>query len=361
MNKKGLKLFLKLLIIIGGTVFGVLLFFKSILYIAPFIIAFALSSLMEPLIKFLIKKVKLNRKASALISLLLVLLVTGLLLAFLIFRVYQEAQSLYELMPEYTTNIYNNIEEYITRASEIYLKLPSEATKSIEGMITNLMSSVSAIGSSFAKSLVNTAISIPQAIIFVIITILSTFFMAADRDKIYDYIKLNIPEEWVERVINIKDDMFAALFGYIRAQLILMCVTFVELSIGFAIIGVRQNILLGLLISIIDALPILGTGGVLIPWAIYNFITKDIRMGISLIILYGVVLVVRQLIEPKVLGQQIGLHPLATLLSIYVGLKVFGYVGMIIGPITLLLLKNIIGGLFKKKSFKEYVKECKGD
>lgn len=358
---KGLKLFLRLLLVIGGTILGVLLFFKSILYIAPFIIAFALSSFMEPLIKFLMKRAKLNRKVSAIISLLLFMLIFSLLLAFLISRVYQEAQSLYELMPEYTTNIYNNINDYISRASEIYLKLPDKAIESIEGMITNLTSSVSEMGSSFAKSLVNTAISIPQAIIFVIITILSTFFMAADKDKIYDYIRTNIPEEWVDKVVSIKDDMFAALFGYIRAQLILMSITFVELSVGFAIIGVRQNILLGLLISIIDALPILGTGGVLIPWAIYNFITRDIRMGISLIILYGVVLVVRQLIEPKVLGQQIGLHPLATLLSMYVGLRVFGYAGMIIGPITLLLLKNIIGGLFKKKSFKEYVRECKGN
>ena len=358
---KGLKLFLRLLLVIGGTILGVLLFFKSILYIAPFIIAFALSSFMEPLIKFLMKRAKLNRKASALISLLLFMLMFSLLLAFLISKVYQEAQSLYKLMPDYTTNIYNNINKYISRASEIYLKLPDKAIESIEGMIANLTSSVSEMGSSFAKSLVNTAISIPQAIIFVIITILSTFFMAADKDKIYDYIRTNIPEEWVDKVVSIKDDMFAALFGYIRAQLILMSITFVELSVGFAIIGVRQNILLGLLISIIDALPILGTGGVLIPWAIYNFITRDIRMGISLIILYGVVLVVRQLIEPKVLGQQIGLHPLATLLSMYVGLRVFGYAGMIIGPITLLLLKNIIGGLFKKKSFKEYVRECKGN
>ncbi len=355
---KGLKLFLRLLLVIGGTVLGVLLFFKSILYIAPFIIAFALSSLMEPLIKFLMKKVKLNRKASALISLLLVMLIIGLVLAFLISRIYQEALSLSEIIPEYSRNIYFNVKEYISRASEIYLRLPEEATKSVEGMVANLTSNVSEIGGSFAKRLFNTAISIPQAIIFVIITMLSTFFMAADREKIYDYIKLSIPEVWVNNVITIKDDMFAALFGYIRAQLILMSITFVELSIGFAIIGVKQNILLGLLISIIDALPILGTGGVLIPWAIYNFITGDIRMGISLIILYGVVLVVRQLIEPKVLGQQIGLHPLVTLLSMYLGLRIFGYIGMIIGPITILLLKNIIGGLFKKKSFKEYVKEC---
>ncbi|WP_026073991.1 sporulation integral membrane protein YtvI [Acetivibrio cellulolyticus] len=356
---KGLKLFLRLLLIIGGTVLGIFVFFNSILYIAPFLIAFALSSLVEPLIKFLIKKVRLNRKIATVFSLLLVLVIVGGLLALLISRIYQEALSLYDMMPQYSIEIYNNIRNYINKASDIYFKLPQEVTKNAEGMIADLTSTLSGIGSRFAKGVFNTAISIPQAIIFVIVTILSTYFMAADREKIYNYIKFNVPESWVDNVVSIKNDMFAALFGYIRAQLILMSITFVELSIGFGIIGVRQNLLLGLLVSIIDALPILGTGGVLIPWSIYNFITGDIRMGISLIILYGVVLVVRQMIEPKVLGQQIGLHPLVTLLSMYVGLRVFSFIGMIIGPITILLLKNILQGIFKKKSFKEYVKECK--
>ncbi|OPZ94306.1 MAG: hypothetical protein BWY74_00668 [Firmicutes bacterium ADurb.Bin419] len=356
---KGLKLFLKLLLIVGGTVLGIFIFFYSILYIAPFIIALTLSSMVEPLIKLLMKKAKLNRNVSAVISLLLVLVIVGGLLAFLIARIYQEALSLSEVMPQYSREIYNNIKDFISRASDIYFRLPEELTRNAEGMIADLTNTLSGFGSSFAKGVFNTAISIPQAIIFVIITILSTYFMAADRDKIYSYIKDNVPESWVEKVVSIKDDMFAALFGYIRAQLILMSITFVELSVGFTIIGVRQRILLGLLISIIDALPILGTGGVLIPWSIYNFITGDIRMGISLIILYGVVLVVRQLIEPKVLGQQIGLHPLVTLLSMYVGLRIFSFIGMIIGPITVLLLKNILGGVFKKKSLKEYIKEYK--
>ncbi len=356
---KGLKLFLKLLLIVGGTVLGVLIFFNSILYIAPFIIALALSSMVEPLIKLLIKKAKLNRKVSAIISLLLVLVIIGGLLAFLISRLYQEARSLYEVMPQYSQEIYNNVRDFINRASDIYFRLPEELTKNATGMIKNLTDTIAGYGTSFAKGVFNTAISIPQAIIFLIVTILSTYFMAADREEIYDYIKATIPESWVEKVVSIKDDMFAALFGYIRAQLILMSITFVELSVGFSIIGIRQKILLGLLISIIDALPILGTGGVLIPWSIYNFITGDIRMGISLIILYGVVLVVRQIIEPKVLGQQIGLHPLVTLLSMYVGLRIFSFIGMIIGPITVLLLKNILSGVLRKKSLKDFIKEYK--
>lgn len=354
---KGLKLFLKLLLIVGGTVLGVLLFFKSILYIAPFLIALTLSSMVEPLIKLLMKKVKLSRKVSSIISLLLVLVIVGVLLALLIARLYQEARSLYEVMPQYSQEIYNNVRDFLSRASDIYFRLPQEVTNNATVMIRNLTDTLAGYGTAIAKGVFNTAISIPQAIIFLIVTILSTYFMASDREVIYSYIKANVPETWVHKVVSIKDDMFAALFGYIRAQLILMTITFIELSIGFSIIGVRQKILLALLISIIDALPILGTGGVLIPWSIYNFITGDIRMGISLIILYGVVLVVRQLIEPKVLGQQIGLHPLVTLLAMYVGLRIFGFIGMIIGPITILLLKNILSGILKKKSLKEFINE----
>ena len=107
-----------------------------------------------------------------------------------------------------------------------------------------------------------------------------------------------MPEFILEKAISIKDDIFMAFFGYIRAQLILMSITFTELSIGFAIIGIKRFLLLALVISFIDAFPILGTGGVLMPWAIYEFLTRDFRMGISLIILYVIVLVIRQMIEP---------------------------------------------------------------
>jgi len=87
-----------------------------------------------------------------------------------------------------------------------------------------------------------------------------------------------------------------------------------------------------LVISFIDAFPVLGTGGVLVPWAIYEFLTKDIRMGVSLLILYVIVLVIRQMIEPKVVGEQIGLHPLMTLITMYLGMKFFGLPGLIFGP-----------------------------
>lgn len=357
------KLILMAALIVVGTVAGFLLTFKLAMIFAPFLIALAISSFIEPPIRFLMKKAKLSRKVAALISLLIVVIVFGSLLVLLISRIYREAESLYQILPSYIPEIYNNITGLINKASDIYLGLPKEVTVNIDNMVSNVTNSVPKVLKSIMGGILNTAVSIPQAIIFVIVTMLSTFFLASDRESIYKQIKSNFPEAWINKVISIKNDMFAALFGYIRAQLILMSITFIELSVGFWIIGIRHFIILASIIAVIDALPILGTGGVLIPWAIYEFITADFATGIKLIILYGIVLVVRQLIEPKVLGQQIGLHPLITLMSMYLGLRIFGYAGLIIGPVTVLLLKNIISGILKKRTLKEFVNEHwnKGD
>lgn len=351
------KLILMIALIVVGSVAGFFLTFKLAVVFAPFIIALAISSFIEPPIRFLMKKTKLSRKVAALISLLTVAIVFGSLIVLLISRIYREAESLYQILPGYIPEIYHNISSLINKASDIYFGLPKEVTISIDNMVSNITDSVPKVLKSLMSGILNTAVSIPQAIIFVIVTMLSTFFLSSDRDSIYNYIKSNFPEALINKIISIKNDMFMALFGYIRAQLILMSITFIELSIGFWIIGVRHFILLASIIAVIDALPILGTGGVLIPWAIYEFITTDFTTGIKLIILYGIVLVVRQLIEPKVLGQQIGLHPLITLMSMYLGLRIFSYPGLIIGPVTVLLLKNIISGILKKRSLKEFVNE----
>jgi sporulation integral membrane protein YtvI len=164
-----------------------------------------------------------------------------------------------------------------------------------------------------------------------------------------------LPESWISRVLKIKKDLFVAIFGYIKAALIIMAITFTELLIGLSIIGVEYPLMLAFLIAIIDALPVLGTGGILIPWSLYSFVTGDIRMGISLIALYLVVLVIRQIVEPKVVGQQIGVYPLLTLLAMYIGLKMIGFAGLILGPITFLLIRNILTTIYKNRPIKDII------
>ncbi|HOM01241.1 MAG TPA: sporulation integral membrane protein YtvI [Acetivibrio sp.] len=354
---KRIKLVIKLVLIFGGTVVGLLLGFRLAIYLAPFLIAFAISSLIEPVICFLMKKLKFRRKFAALVSLLLGLMVIAILLLLLISKLYNEIASLSNSQPQFWKETYQNISNLINKGLNIYFGLPSEVTAQISNMVSNLSHSVTGVVDSFVKGIYNTAVSIPQMVIFVLVTILSTYFIASDRDGIYDYIKRNVPQEFLNKVIDIKDNMFAALFGYIKAQMILMVITFCELSLGFTIIGIKRPILLGLVISFIDAFPVLGTGGVLVPWAIYEFLTKDIRMGVSLLILYAIVLVIRQMIEPKIVGQQIGLHPLVTLMSMYLGMRFFGFFGLILGPITVLVFKNVILGMIKQRSLKELISD----
>jgi len=354
---KRVKLIIKLVLIFGGTFLGILLGLRLAVYLAPFVIAFAIASSIEPVIKFLMKKLKLSRKIAALVSLLLVLLIIAVLLLLLVSKLYKEIASLSNSQPDYFKEVYQNISNLINRGLNIYFGLPNEVIAQISNMVSNLSNSISSVVDSFVKGIYNTAVSIPQMMVFVLVTILSTYFLSSDRDKIYDYIKHNLPEAFLNNVISIKDNMFVALFGYIKAQLILMSITFCELSIGFSIIGIKHSILLGLVVSFIDAFPVLGTGGVLVPWAIYEFLTKDIRMGVSLLILYIVVLVIRQMIEPKIVGHQIGLHPLVTLMTMYLGMQFLGLFGLILGPIVVLLFKNIISGMIKQKSLKELIND----
>ena len=129
--------------------------------------------------------------------------------------------------------------------------------------------------------------------------------------------------------------------GYIKAYFLIMVLTFCEMLLGLSILGVDYAFIMAIVISVIDILPILGSGTVLIPWAIFAFLTSNTPLGVGLLILYAATLVVRQFAEPKIVGGAIGIHPLATLASVYIGLKFLGFLGIFIGPMTALLLREM--------------------
>jgi sporulation integral membrane protein YtvI len=334
---------------------GVFLLFKLAFFLLPFLIAFALSSLMEPLISLLQKKLHISRKLSAPIILILLLAVIITLLVLGVLRLIDEVRALILSAPAFFTRLYAQINELMTEGSKYIEWLPTEITDNLGGVLANLSNTITNFGKTIVKGAYATAISLPEAIVFTIITILATFFMSTDRQKIASVLMHQLPEAWIERILTLKKDLFNAIFGYIKAALIIMVITFTELLIGLSIIGVEYALLLAFIIAIIDALPILGTGGVLIPWSLYSFITGDMRMGISIPILYVVVLVVRQIVEPKVVGEQIGVYPLLTLFAMYTGLKLVGFVGLILGPITFLLIRNILTTIYKDKSIKQII------
>lgn len=351
-NATAIKI-LKMLLVFAAVLLGIFIVYRMSHYLAPFIVAFAIASLIEPIILLLIKKAGLKRKIAAPIVLLLVLSALVSLLVLLISKLINEIISFSYIAPKFFTDLYNNLTVLISKGTDFYEWLPPEISINLGSVISDLSSTFANIVKSIGKGAYATAVSIPEAIIFTLVTIVSTYFLTSDRERIFNFFKKQLPDEWIAKIISIKNDMFSALFGYVRAQLILMSITFTELFIGFSIIHIKYALLLAFIISIIDALPILGTGGILIPWSIYSFLTGNIRLGLSLISLYAVVLIVRQLTEPKVLGHQIGIYPLLTLIAMYSGLKLIGFGGLILGPITLLLLKNILSGILKNRTIKE--------
>jgi sporulation integral membrane protein YtvI len=230
------------------------------------------------------------------------------------------------------------------------LILPNDVNIEADKLISNISSSYIEILNSIIKAILNIARAIPQTMIFILVTILSTYFLASDREKLLALLYRIIPENLSKRIRNFKSDMFSALIGYLKAQLILLSITFTELLAGFVFIGISSPILLSLMISLIDALPVLGTGIILIPWSLYYLVTGDVRLSVSIILIYLIVFIVRQMVEPKVLSRQIGVHPIFTLFGMYLGLKLIGVAGLILGPLIVLTLKSILMGHIKERS-----------
>ncbi len=349
-NQKRILLFA---FVVVSVVAGVFIVFRLAFFLLPFLIAFALSSLMEPVIRFFTNKLHISRKIVAPVILLLLLAIIALLSVLGVLRLIDEIKNLITAAPGFLSSLYTQITELMTRGSEYIEWLPEEITANLGSVISNLSNTITNFGKTIVKGAFVTAISLPEAIIFTIITTLATFFMLKDRHFIASTLRHQLPENWMSRLLTIKNDLFSAIFGYLRAAMILMVITFTELLIGLSIIGVEYALLLAVLIAVIDALPVLGAGGVLIPWSLYSFLTGDIRMGVSILILYVVVLVIRQTVEPKVVGHQIGVYPLLTLLAMYTGLKLIGFAGLIIGPITFILIRNILITIYKNKPIKE--------
>lgn len=353
-NKNNLKKIAIFAIVVLAVVSGVLLTFRLAFFLLPFLIAFALSSLMEPLIKLSRKKLRISRNISAPIMLLIMLATIITLVVLAVLRLIEEIRGLVIAAPQLLSDLYIQINSLIIKGSE-YFELPVEITSNLGSVISNLSDTITNFGKTVVKGAFVTAISLPEALIFTIITVLATFFMTKDREKITSVLVHQLPESWIHRILAIKKDLFNALFGYMRAALMMMMMTFTEVFVGLSIIRIEYALLLAFLIAIIDALPILGAGSILIPWSLYSFVTGDIQMGVSIMVLYLVVLIIRQTVEPKVVGQQIGVYPLLTLMAMYTGLKTIGFAGLILGPITFLLIRNILITIYKKRSLKEII------
>lgn len=344
---------IKFLLIFACIILTIFLFFKLIKYLAPFFIAFIIAAIMEPLVRFITNKTKLSRKIVSAITLVCVMALLGFILYISISKILIEIKELMYTTPYFIRELYRNIDLINTGGSKYIIGLPDELAKFIRSGIASSFNTMESMLNGIFKAIFSYAVSLPSTLVFVIITILSTYFISSGKNDIKHSIKSKIPDDLYSDFSGMKSGLFSSLVKLMTAYLIIMGITFTELFIGLSIINVRYSIILAFVICLVDILPVLGTGTILIPWAVYELIIGNTKMGAPIFVLYIVILVVRQIIEPKIVGHQIGVHPLFSLMAVYVGLRLLGAVGLLLGPIIMIIIKNTYSIIYKDKSIQD--------
>ncbi|MDF3000888.1 MAG: sporulation integral rane protein YtvI [Bacillota bacterium] len=314
--------------------------------IAPFIAAFVIAYILRRPAKFFSDLLRIPYKPIAYFFVLLFYCTIGTFIALIGIKLFSTATDLVLRLPAiYTTqmepfliSMYKQIEKEVYQLDPALITIINEYFNHFIQSLGDLISSLSVFA---VGGISGIASSLPVFFVKMLLMVISSFFIAGDYDLLVGFILRQFSGKGKELVIQIKEYIVGTLFVCIRSYALIMTITFIELSIGLSIIGVENSILIALIISIFDILPVLGTGGIMIPWTIITALQGNYSMAIGLLAVYLAITVIRNILEPKIVGSQIGLHPVVTLISMFVGVQLFGVIGLFGFPITLSLLRHL--------------------
>lgn len=358
-----LKVIKKLLVLSIG-IFLIYIGFKVSIFYIPFLIAFILSQLIEPVIRFCMKKLKMRRKVSAILIFIIVLSIIIGLIAGGIITLVSEASNLLENINYYFEKIYNGTQNIISDFNFSKIQLSNELSTILINSTGDFINTASNWVKNILTSFLNAVTSLPKVGLCIVITILALYFMCTDKIYMLDQIEHHLPEEWVKKLTKHIKALTKTLGCYLKAQFILIMVSFIISLIGlyiFSAIGMKVSYpsLTAIGIAVVDAMPIFGSGTVMVPWAVISACNGDITLGISILVLWIIMSIVRQIIEPKIVSRQIGIHPIFTLIAMYTGFRFIGFLGMFVGPIVLIILKEIYGNRIDKGFVKSiFERDC---
>jgi len=312
----------------------------------PFVIGFIVALLLNPAINFMSEKLHIHKKAIAVVMILLFYGTAGVFLSWIgVGLLIALKDGISKLPGIYALNIEPAIYEIFEKAERIIAKLDPLMVQAIQNMAASLSQSAgSAISniSSEAIHFISSAVSfVPGLFLSIIFSVISSLFFAMDYSKITGYIARLFPAKNRNLLIEIKDFATGIGLKYVKAYAVLMLITFIELAVGLSVLKVDGALTIAALIAVIDMLPVLGTGSVVVPWIVIELIKGNMPFAVGLTVLYLVIIVVRNILEPKMVGKQIGLHPLIMLMCMYVGLKIFGFIGLFVLPVVVVIAKHL--------------------
>jgi sporulation integral membrane protein YtvI len=352
------KIIFKIVIVLL-IVLGVFISYKIAMFYIPFIIAFIISSIVEPMIKLITRKTKLKRKVACVISLIIATLLICVIFMSLSVILIKEATILISNLNIYFKNAYDLGIEVFNDIQEGRITVPQEAIEVGKQSLAGFLDVAKTFVGNLLKGLVETVTSIPTILTYGFITILSVIFICFDREYIIEQVKKHVPKIWLGKAKEIFNEMVSVSFKYIKAEskLSLLCFALVFIGLNlFNIFGLKNDypVIMAILIGFVDLLPIFGAGTVMIPWSIILIIRGNLTVGIAVIILWCVWAMLKQLLEPKMISKQMAINPIFTLIGMYTGFRLIGVFGMILGPIVLLVCKNVFGGLINRGILKTF-------
>lgn len=314
--------------------------------LTPFLIGFLVALFLQKAIEFVSQHLRVPKKPVAVLFVLLFYLTLGLLLALLGIRIFAELKDLVERLPRiYTSSIEPVLFRLFEQAERVAARYDLTLVQVVKEIYTSLSQSLGKVISELSGKAIGTITftvsAVPKTLIFILLSIISSVFFAVDYGKIVEYLASLVPEGRRKVFIELKHFVAGIGLKYLKAYALLLCITFVELALGLSLLRVQGALILAALIAVIDILPVLGTGLVLLPWTVVVLLSGNLGFGLGLGFLYLVITVIRNVLEPKLIGQQVGLHPIVILACMYVGAKLLGIIGLFGLPVTILVIKHL--------------------
>ena len=317
---------------------------------APFLLALVVAIFLEPLNGLFIKKFRMNRLTAATISSSLFTIILLGLIGLLGVKIVAETIALFQKMPGFVENANHIIDKLLVDARSLLQTMPPDAVETLEQSLTGLTDAIVSMVKSLSGTVVSVASTFPGMFVFFIVFLVAVYMFSFSLNTLRASFLQMFEDKSRLQVDEVLTNLKQSIFGFLRSQILLSGMTYIISLAGLLILNIKYPMALALLIIVVDILPILGTGSVLVPWATFLLLTGDVFTGVGLIVLFLVITVFRRIVEPKVLGDAIGIGALPALISLYVGLQIFGLVGVFIGPLVVIIyMAARKAGLFQTK------------
>lgn len=350
-NRPYWQVAIRLLFSLLATAAFVVIGWNLLRFLMPFVIGWIIAAIAAPLVNWLEKRLKIVKKLGSALIVILVLAAIILVIYFGISRLVAEISDLIRNFPEMYAQLEIGLRQIGDTLSGIFDRLPSGIQSGWNAVVKNLDQYMGNLVSNISEPTVtaagNIAKQVPSYLISFLVSVLSAYFFIVQREEVLYWLKKVSPKSVQKRMILVIDNLRYAVGGYFKAQFKIMAIVFVILLVGLGILNTGYFVLVAFLIAFLDFLPFFGTGTAMIPWAVYKFFMGDYKMTVALIVIYVITQAVHQLLQPKLVGDSVGLNPLVTLVLLYIGYRMGGILWMILAvPIGMVLINMCQAGAF---------------